>query len=124
MTTEELKDRMQTFCITVIGFSEKLPKSYAIKVAANQIIRSSTSAAANYRAACRSKSIRDFINKLKIVEEELDETDFWISVITKSLKLDSPEAAGIKQEANELLAIIVASLRTVRAREKSSGQSR
>lgn len=122
MTTDELKERLRRFCIRVIAFAEKLPKSYAVRVATHQVIRSSTSSAANYRAACRSKSIRDFINKLKMVEEELDETDFWLSVIMESTKIDSPEIAGLKSEVNELLAIIVASLRTAKANEKARGK--
>ena len=76
MTSEELKERLRRFGIRVLKMSDHLPKNYSSLVISRQITRSASSTGANYRAACRSKSSRDFINKLKMVEEELDETLF------------------------------------------------
>lgn len=76
MNQKELKERFKVFAISVIRFAKELPESFEFKVIRNQIVRSGTSSAANYRAACRGRSIADFIAKLKIVEEELDETQY------------------------------------------------
>jgi four helix bundle protein len=119
VTKEELKERFRKFCIRTITFADTLPKFYSAQVVVRQIVRSSTSSTSNYHAACRSKSIRDFINKLKIVEEELDETDLWLSVIRDAKFSTSPELNELKQETNEMLSIIVASIKTARNREQS-----
>ena len=85
-----------------------------MKIIRRQIIRSSTSSAANYRAACRAKSTPDFINKLKIVEEELDESLFWIE-FTVAIECSLREnIIPIYKEGDELLAIIVASIKKLR----------
>ncbi|WP_425637543.1 four helix bundle protein [Algoriphagus yeomjeoni] len=83
----------------------------------NQLIRSSSSVAANYRAVCRAKSKADFINKLKIVEKEADESQFFLEVIDEintDLEL-SPEIKRLIKEADELVAIVVASIKTSRS---------
>lgn len=74
MTERELKDRMRSFAIRIIKMVESMPRSVASDAIARQIVRSGTSPVANYRAACLGKSKKDFLNKLKMVEEELDET--------------------------------------------------
>ena len=80
-----------------------------------QLLRSSTSAAANYRAACRAKSASDFLNKLKIVEEETDETMFWLDFLTEiGVKIECHHE--ITKELNELISIIVTSIKTTRNR--------
>jgi len=85
------------------------------KVISSQIIRSGTSVAANYRSACRAKSPKDFISKMCIVEEECDETIFWLEIIEELRMIkEIEEQAAIKKEANEILAITVASIKTVR----------
>jgi four helix bundle protein len=85
------------------------------KVISNQIIRSATSVASNYRAACRAKSPKDFISKMGIVEEECDETIFWMEIIEELQMLtEIEELLSIKKEANEILSITVASIKTVR----------
>jgi four helix bundle protein len=95
-------------------FSRSFPKYYEFKAIRNQIVRSSTSSAANYRAACRAKSGPDFINKLKIVEEELDETMFWIELVSELETDFLSKSESIYKEANELLSITVASIATAR----------
>ena len=115
MTKEELMQRLKRYAINYAKLVLKLPFNIVNKNYADQGNRSSSSSAVNYRAACRAKSHADFVNKLKIVEEELDESIFFLEVI---LELNSSFKDTIDQlfnEGNELLAIIVASLRTLRA---------
>jgi four helix bundle protein len=85
-------------------------------------VRSSTSVGAHYRAACRAKSRRDFFNKLKIVEEEANETIFWLEMIEESGLLNSAKVANIKKEVDEILATAVASIKTVR--KQMNGESK
>jgi len=118
MTSEELKERLRRFGIRVLKMSDHLPKSYSSLVISRQITRSASSTGANYRAACRSKSSRDFINKLKMVEEELDETEYWLSLIEEMEFLSAERLKELKKEANELLSIIVKSLKTAKSNER------
>ena len=118
MTTEELKPRIRKFGIRVLKMSDHLPKRYSATVISRQIARSASSAGANYRAACRSKSPRDFINKLKIVEEELDETEYWLEIIEEMGFLSADQLKELKKEVNELLAIIVKSLVTSKTNQR------
>jgi four helix bundle protein len=86
----------------------------ASRAPASQIVRSGTSVAANYRAACRAKSSADFIAKMGIVEKEADETLVWLELLEESELVSPAKLAAIKQEANELIAITVASIKTAR----------
>jgi len=85
---------------------EKLPKSKGVEVIIYQLLKASTSVAANYRAACRAKSRADFINKLKIVEEESDESLFWLEFIADLNLMDFKLLENLLKEANELVAIL------------------
>lgn len=114
MNIEELKNRYKLWAISVVLLTRKLPNEPEFKAVRNQIIRSAPSTAANYRAACRGKSGPDFINKLKIVEEELDETMFWLEFIVALLPDSRQEIVPIYKEADELLSITVSSIRTAR----------
>jgi four helix bundle protein len=96
-----------------------LPKGYSTRVISHQIVRSSTSVGANYRAACRSKSRRDFVNKLKIVEEELDETSYWLELIEDCRFFPKEKIFPLIRESDELLSIIVKSIQTARENEKN-----
>ena len=91
---------------------EKLPKSKGVEVIIYQLIKASTSVAANYRAACRAKSEADFINKLKIVEEESDESLFWLEFIADLNLMDFKLLENLLKEANELVAIFTAAIKT------------
>ncbi|MEP7169414.1 MAG: four helix bundle protein [Bacteroidota bacterium] len=114
MNSDELKKRTKSFAIRVYKMAEKLPKSIGSKVITYQIIKSSSSVAANYRAACRAKSKPDFINKLKIVEEESDETLFWLEFIAE-LELIKPNLlTHLLKEADELVSIFTASINTTK----------
>ncbi|MCL1943313.1 MAG: four helix bundle protein [Candidatus Azobacteroides sp.] len=112
MNKYDLKDRLQDFAIRIIKMAEKLPDTASGLIVKKQIIRSGTSPGANYRAACISKSGKDFINKLKIVEEELDETIYWQEIIIKTNMLKSDLLQSLMQENKELLSIIISSIKT------------
>jgi four helix bundle protein len=114
MSVFELKERYKKWAISVILFTRKLPFDPEFKACRNQIVRSAPSTAANYRAACRAKSAPDFINKLKIVEEELDESMFWLEFIQELLPNFKDDIYPIYKEANELLSITVSSIKTAR----------
>ncbi len=114
MTTEELKNRTKKLAIDIAIFCKAIHSDPLLKAYANQLIRASSSVGANYRAACRAKSGADFLNKLKIVEEECDECMFFLELI-KELKPDSKASIDpLWKEANEILSIIVASIGTTR----------
>ncbi len=111
----ELQNRTKRMAINVIRLTKKLPLSQEGKVISNQIIRSATSVASNYRASCRAKSPKDFISKMGIVEEECDETIFWLEIIEElQMITEIGELTIIKKEANEILSITVASIKTVK----------
>lgn len=99
-----------------------MPNSIASMAIARQIIRSGTSPAANYRAACISKSDKDFIHKLKIVEEELDETIHWLEIISESGMINPNKLIDLQEEAKELYKIIVSSIITIRKKINKSDQ--
>lgn len=112
MNKQILTERLRKFGLRIITMVEYLPEKRLSNVIANQILRSSTSIGANYRAACRAKSRKDFINKLKIVEEETDETLYWLELI-EDAKLFTPERIiNLKKESEKLLSIFVSSLKT------------
>jgi four helix bundle protein len=114
MKGENIKDRTMDFAIRVMNMVAAMPKDYPAKVLSNQVIRSVSSAGANYRAACRSKSRRDFVNKLKIVEEELDETLYWLELIKESNMFPAERLSPLIKENTELLSIIVKSIITAK----------
>ena len=118
MANENLKFRTKEFALRIIRMVGNLPKSNESNIIGNQILRSASSVAANYRACCLAKSKRDFINKLKIVEEEADETIFWLEMIDELGYFHSKKIEPIKIEANELFSIVVASIKTARNNQK------
>lgn len=103
------------FAIDVAMLIQKLAKGTINNAYGNQLVRSSSSPGTNYRAAMRGKSSPDFINKLKIVEEELDESIYFLELLHYFNPDDRPEIDGLIKEANELLAITVASIKTARS---------
>jgi four helix bundle protein len=114
MTKEELKRRTKQFALMIIKLVDDIPNSLAGRTIANQIIRSGTSVAANYRACCRARSNADFISKMSIVEEECDETKFWIELIEEAALLKKEKLVDLLKEADELTAIFTASGKTAR----------
>jgi four helix bundle protein len=114
MNEEEFKQRTKKFGLRVIKVVEALPQSGTAKVIGNQVLRSATSVGANYRAACRAKSKADIIAKLKIVEEEADESLFWLEMLVESGQLPESRLKDLMNEADELIAMVVASIKTLR----------
>ncbi len=114
---EELKRRTKQIGIETILLLDDLPNKPSAWELAKQITRSSTSVGANYRVVCRAKSDADFINKLKIVEEETDETIYWLEIFEETGLIDSKRIENVKKEAEEILAIVVASLKTMRSKK-------
>jgi four helix bundle protein len=114
MTTDELKRRLKEFALRIIKLSESLPNNVTGRTLGNQIIRSGTSPGANYRSACLGKSDKDFLNKLKMVEEELDETLYWLELIVESGLIKEQLLKDLMNENQELLKIIVSSIITMK----------
>ena len=116
MNEQEMKRRTKAFALRVLKLADALPKTRSGNAIAGQIVRSGTSVAANYRALCRAKSRPDFINKTSIVEEEADESCFWLELLVDSGLLGIRQIQPLLKEANELTAIFVASRKTAVAR--------
>jgi four helix bundle protein len=114
MTELELKERFKHFSLRIINMVDSMPNTISGRAIAAQVIRSGTSPAANYRAACIGKSEKDFLNKLKMVEEELDETCHWLEVIMDSEMLPRKRVEPLFDECGELLRIIVSSIISTR----------
>lgn len=110
----DLKQRTKAFAVRIIKLVDALPKTAAGRALASQLVRAGTSVAANYRAACRAKSNADFISKMGNVEEEADETQFWLELLEESELVPAARLTELKQEAHELVAITVASIKTAR----------
>jgi four helix bundle protein len=116
MNAEMMKSRTKRFAIDTAKFCECLPSRISMLAYSKQLIRSSSSVGANYRAACRAKSLADFINKLKIVEEEADESIYFLELIEQLDASYKKELTLLIKEGNELLSIIVASINTSKRR--------
>lgn len=114
MGNENLKLRTKQFALRVITLVESLPHDLTSGILGRQLLRSGTSVGANYRAACRSKSTADFISKMGTVEEEADESGYWMELLVDSGKIKSAQISKLAQEADELTAIAVSSINTAR----------
>ncbi|HMH83223.1 MAG TPA: four helix bundle protein [Gemmatimonadales bacterium] len=121
VTREVLQRRTRTLAVDAIRLIGDLPRTLPADVIGRQLVRSATSVAANYRSACRARSRRDFIAKMGIVEEETDETAFWLELLDECRLVPTTRIMPLSREAGELLAITVASIRTARM---GSGASR
>src|SRR3989442_310971 len=110
----DLKQRTQAFAVRTIRLVQTLPRSRASDVIGHQLLRSGTSVAANYRAARRARSRKEFLAKMGIVEEEADESAFWLALLVDADLLPASEVVDLKDEAQQLVAITVASIRTAR----------
>ena len=120
MNKQDLALRTRKFAVGVFKLAEAFPQTRAASVVLNQLLRCSSSVAANYRSALRGKSKADFLNKLKIVLEEADESEFWLTfaVETDILQSSNPHLNRLQKEANELTAIFTAAVKTI-SQEKS-----
>lgn len=113
MTEKELKDRTKAFALRVMKLVDTLPETRSGRILANQLGRAGTAVGANYRAACRSRSAAEMISKLAVVEEEADESAFWLELIAGHGIVASEKLAPLLREAGELTAIMVASRKTL-----------
>lgn len=123
MDTGEFKDRTKAFGIRVLRLVAALPDSIIVPVIARQLVKCSTSVGANYRAACRARSTADFIAKLKICEEEADESLYWLEVIVEAGLMPEHRVSLLHKEADEILSIVVASIKTARGRNDKRNSS-
>jgi len=114
MTSEELKERTLAFAVRVLQFADSLPNTASGRTVSHQAARNGCSVAANYRAALRGKSRADFTNKITIVLEEADETDFWIEIARRHGLVPARRVAGLQDEAVELTKIFNATRVTAR----------
>src|ERR1035437_5915349 len=117
MNPEEFKKRTKAFAVRIINLADKLSNSRATNAIANQLVRSGMSVGANYRAACRAKSRADFISKMGTVEEEGDETLYWMELLIESGKVKAAVLTDLMREGGEILAISVASINTARFKQ-------
>jgi four helix bundle protein len=116
MNPEILKERTKQFGLRVLNLYEEISKTKKGEILGNQLLRSGTSVGANYRAACRAKSNADFIYKIQIVEEEADESVYWLELISESNIIRKNRLESILKEANELTAIFTSSGKTAKQR--------
>ncbi|MBA3762587.1 MAG: four helix bundle protein [Chthoniobacterales bacterium] len=112
MNETEMKDRTKQFALRILKLADALPRSRSGNTIANQVVRSGTSVAANYRALCRAKSRPGFIHKTSIVEEEADESCFWLDLVIETGLLPDAKVQPLLREADEITAILVASRKT------------
>jgi four helix bundle protein len=114
MNEEQFKTRTRKLALEIIELVESLPRSRTADVIGRQLLRSGTSIGANYRAACRGKSKADVISKLAIVEEEADETIYWLELLVETKIVESSRMDSLLKETNEIVAMVVASIKTLR----------
>jgi four helix bundle protein len=119
MDEAELKQRTKRFALRCIKLADSLPNRRSANIIAGQLIRCGTSVGANYRAACRGRSIAEFIAKLGTVEEESDESSFWMELIIESGMKSHKLVQSLHDEAEALTKIMVASIRTARAKSRN-----
>ena len=120
MDKEVMKKRTKQFALRVIRLVESLPKGRTTEVLGHQLLRSGTSVGANYRSACRARSTADFISKMGIVEEEADESLFWMELLVESGIMKTVKLEPLLKEADELLAIAVSSIKTAKSRSRKN----
>lgn len=113
---DDIEERLVAFAVDVVKYCDKLPRTFAGAHLARQLLRSGTSPAAQYAEARGAESDQDFIHKLKICLKELNETQIWLRIISRSELLSQPKLLGITQECEELSRIINASIQTVKKR--------
>src|SRR5213594_4784297 len=119
----DLKDRTREFALAVVQLVEEMPHGRTADVIARQLLRAGTSVGANYRAACRARSRREFIAKMGIVEEEADESEFWLALLAERELVDPKRLAPLREEARQIVAMTVSSIRTARRTPRSTPHS-
>ncbi|MFB8787906.1 MAG: four helix bundle protein [Potamolinea sp.] len=114
MNEEGFKQRTKQLALRIIRLVQALPQTVTAQVIGKQILRSGTSVGANYRAACRAKSTADILHKLAIVEEEADETLYWLELLVEAALISETKLKSLILEVNEITAMTVASIKTIR----------
>lgn len=114
-----MKQRTKAYANRIIKLCSALPGGWVAQTLGKQLLRSGTSVGANDRAVCRAKSGADFTNKLRIVEEECDESLFWMELLVENNLMKSSRLKGLMEEADEILAIVVASAKTARTSRRA-----
>ena len=114
MSREAFKLRTKSYALRIIRLVEALPRDPISQTLGRQLLRAGTSVAANYRAAVRGRSVADFIAKMGVVEEECDESLFWMELLAESQRVAPSRIAGLRREGDEILAITVSSIKTAR----------
>jgi four helix bundle protein len=117
MRNQELSDRTKRFALRIIRLFVALPKTDLARILGKQLLRSGTSIGANYREACRARSDAELIAKLGIVEQELDETMYWLELLAESDTVSAARLVELKQESEELMKIIVTFIKTIKSRK-------
>jgi len=122
ITPTEMKERTKAFALRVIRAVKGLPKGAVSRELGRQLLRSGTSVGANHRAACRGRSRAEFLAKLGVVEEEADESVYWMELLVESGTVIARRLGPLMQEGRQILAIIVASIGTARKNIKTSAK--
>jgi four helix bundle protein len=118
MTPEEMKNRTKAFSLEIIKLAGELPNTQIVRILVNQLVRAATSVGANYRASCRAKSTADFISKMGTVEEEADESAFWMEILYEAGFVEFERVDSLIKDSEEILAIVVSSIRTTKAKSR------
>ncbi len=119
MNEQQFKQRTKQLALRIIHLVEALPNTSTAQVIGKQVLRSGTSVGANYRAACRAKSTADILSKLAIVEEEADETLYWLELLVEAEIIPESKQRSLMSETNEIIAMVVTSIKTIRDRQNS-----
>ncbi|MES2372614.1 MAG: four helix bundle protein [Bacteroidota bacterium] len=115
MTEKELKQRTRMFAVNILNLVDALPNRRSAHIIGNQLGRSASSVAANYRAACRARSHAEFVSKIGIVEEEADESCFWLDILPETKNIQIEKVQPLLSEARELTAIFTAASKTAKS---------
>lgn len=115
MTERELKIRTRKFAVEIFQLIDQLPNRKSANIIANQLGRSASSIAANYRAACRARSHAEFVARIGIVEEEADESTFWLDILPETQNATPEKITPLLRESRELTAIFTAASKTAKA---------
>ena len=114
--TYDLRKRTKEFALQVINLCLVLPKNLQVQIIGKQVMRSGTSVGANYREGFRARSPQEFISKLGTCLQELEETTYWIELLEEGRMVPSEKLTDVKKEADELTAIFVSSIKTMKAK--------
>ncbi len=114
MNREDFKERTKGYALNIVRLVESLPSDQITRTLGGQLLRAGTSVGANYRSSIRAKSRADFIAKMSIVEEECDESLYWMELLSDAGRVEPGKIGGLMKEGDEITAIVVASIRTAR----------